>query len=141
MCLTNQTDELKKFKSKHKNHTTVTVYKYLEVEYINTIPRLVAPFRGGFEYKAGINLPTTNFKGKVIDKQNITSGGLHVYLNKKSANDEGYDDSYLVKFTAKLKDLIAVNRYDDGFGIIVYTGVFKKLHLAPSEYKRAISTL
>lgn len=114
-----------KFLKKHKNHKTVSVYKYL----IKDGNKLTSPFYYE-EYKPGIiqsnskaELQTKN--GKEINR------GIHTYLSSQKATDSSVHGDAIVKFEANIEDLICIG-YDD-------EAVFTKVSLSKSEYEKAIN--
>jgi hypothetical protein len=141
MCLINDPEEVKKFKSKHKNHKTVTVYKRMinnktnydsmTVTGYRQVTGLFPCYRKSYEYKVGWNNSNSQRKTSSLKREQINNG-MHTYISLAVAKDclDEYNGEILVKFTANVKDVLGVD--DSG------VAVFKKLHLTEGEYKRAI---
>lgn len=141
MCLDNVPEEVKKFKSKHKNHTTVTVYKRMvnskliydsmKATGYREVTGLFPCYRKSYEYEAGWNVSNSRRLAASLKREQI-SNGMHAYTSLARAKEclDEYDGEILVKFTANVKDVIGVD--EDG------VAVFKKLYLTEGEYKRAM---
>ncbi len=136
MCLYNNVSAVKKFISKHKNHETVTVYKRMITSYRKSYPSyefiiggLYSPYQKEI-YKPGLNKSSSRRTKPSSRNHEEIGPGFHVYLSKKSANNNCGGAKVIVKFTANVKDLLACNEYG--------VAVFRTLTLSKHEYNKAL---
>jgi hypothetical protein len=129
MCCIAQSKLTKKFLQDNKYTKFVTVFKVLKRDEYAGKPYLKAPYRGT-EYIAGEYSVEglTRARGKECD----VSLGIHVYLDKKSAEKlrrQTYN-STVVEMTALVQDVIGVG---DG-----NHAVFRRVYFSQSEYDRKL---
>lgn len=109
------------FVKKHKKNKTVTVYKYLTIE--DGVLR--SPFRYN-KWLPGVIKSNSKAKLQIMKGREINRG-IHVYLNRKDAEDNA-DGDIVVKLTAKIEDLICLGILDEA--------VFRSVTFSKAEYNR-----
>lgn len=126
MCAYVSVEATQKFLKKHKNHKSVTVYKYL----IQDGNSLYSPFFGNKSWLPGEI--KSNSTSKLQTRNNIEiNRGIHVYLTRQDAVDNADIDEKIIQLTAKIEDLICVDGDDN-------IAVFTKVELSKAEYAKAI---
>lgn len=123
MCAYVNIKQQNEFLNKHRNHKTVTVYKVL----VNNNGILISPYYYT-QYLPGWIKSNSRAKLQSKDLREINKG-IHVFINKKSAELLASYGRVYVKMTANLEDLICVGDND---------AVFKKVYLSQKEYERAV---
>lgn len=126
MCAYVNVEATQKFLKKHKNHKSVTVYKYL----IQDGDSLYSPFFGHKPWLPGEIKSNSTAKLQTQNGKEINRG-IHVYLTSEDALNNAASMETVIQLKANIEDLICVDGDDN-------VAVFTKVELSKAEYTKAI---